>query len=192
MIQKIIEYVNSKVKELNSFAIINGLCEYITIAKPDGEVMKFPALYKTGDQLVQVTNYDFRSGVVLHVRNGDTTIDSLESPRANKEFLQYVTPLRLVAIAKRSVTGADNNYSHEQLANNLLHKVENKTINSLKSVLSLSKIDAVVTAVSTDSENIDRIFENIEIKFRHDLSIVLIDYEIRCHGYKECFNNYTC
>jgi hypothetical protein len=191
MIEGVITHLNLQVAELNCFAQISGLCEWATEAKADSEDMKFPVIYKGKDNLRFITTFDFRSGAFFHMKESNTDIEQLESPRVEDDYLKYTTHLKAYAIIRRSLID-DSEYSHEKLANNIVHTLNDSNINSLKASIGVNRVNVFVTGYSTDSAEINDIFQNIEIQWRHDLTIVVIDYDIILEGYQQCFTNYTC
>lgn len=191
MIEDVIEHLNTNISTLNCFAQISGLCEWATEAKAEGEEMKYPVIYKGKDSLRFITTFDFRNGAFFHIKNGQTDIENLESPRVENDYLQYTTPMKAYAIIRRSVID-DTEYSHEKLANNIIHQINAKNINSLKALIGVNKVDVFVTDYSTDKEEISDVFQNVEIQFRHDLTLVSVEYNIILQGYAQCFQNYTC
>jgi len=191
MIEGVITHLNTQVAELNCFAQISGLCEWAAEVKEDGNEMRYPVIYKGKDNLRFITTFDFRSGAFFHMKEGNTTIEQLESPRVAEDYLKYTTNLKAYAIIRRSLID-DSEYSHEKLANNLVHTLNDSNINSLKASIGVNRVNVFVQEYSTDSAEINDIFQGVEIQFRHDLTIVVIDYDIILEGYQQCFNNYTC
>lgn len=191
MIQDVISYLNNQVKELNCFATISGLCEMTTEKKEDETEMIFPVIYKGKDNLKAVTDFEYRSGLFFHIKNGDTNIEDLDSPRAEYNYLRYTTPLRAYGIIRRSIID-DSEYTHEKLAVNITHAINDKNINSLKATIGVNKIDVKVNNWSTNREEIEGIFQNVEFEFRHNLSLIVVEYDIILEGYQQCFTNYSC
>lgn len=191
MLSQIISNRNLEIETLNLFKEVKGLCNFIGQTKEDGTVQTFPAIYVGNDSYKFVTQFDFRSGVLFHVQNESLSIEVLDSSlRANNDLLQYTYPMQCIAIVgKKKLT--DTNYTPEEVGLNILHKLRGG-INSLRPTLNLNKINVEVGKVNNDTSEIDRIFENVELKFRHELALVVIDYNIVLEGYDECFINYTC
>lgn len=192
MLAEVIENRNTQISGLNLFREVRGLCEYIEKPKADGELMTFPALYEGNDALKFVTSYDFRNGVCFHVMNGQITNELLDTGlRANNDLIRVTYPLQLIAIHRRSIID-DTNYTPEKLGQNLLHILRDRSINSLRATLDLNRIGVEVGSIDTDKARIDDVFQNVDIKFKHELMIVVIEYNIILEGYDNCFTQYTC
>lgn len=190
MIQAVIEHINTNINTLK-FGQVSGLCEMTQEVNADGQEKQYPVIYKGKDSLRFITVFDFRSGAFWHMKEGDTDIENLESPRAEYEYLRYTTHMSAYAIIRRSMID-DTEYSHEKMANNIVHQINEKNVNSLKSTIGVNKVNVIVTGYSTDAGQIDEIFQNVEIQWRHDLTLVVVNYDIILEGYQQCFTNYSC
>lgn len=191
MLAEVISNRNTAISALNLFKEVKGLCQYIQQTKDDGSVQTFPAIYEGKDSFKFVTQYDFRNGVMFHIQREAVSIELLETGmRANNDLLRYNYPMQCICITSKSKID-DSGYTAEKVGwnvNNLL----NGRINSLRSTLGLNRVEVQTESIDTDSGKIDEIFQNIELKFRHDLALTVIDYTVILDGYQECFNAYTC
>jgi hypothetical protein len=98
--------------------------------------------------------------------------------------------MQCIAIVGKSKIN-DTAYTPEEIGLNIIHKLRGN-INSLRTTLNLNAINVEVGTINTDSKEIDNIFQNVELKFRHDLALVVIDYNVILDGYDNCFETYTC
>lgn len=191
MLGAVISNRNSAIEALNLFREVKALCEYIEKPKQDGEVMTFPALYSGNDTLKFITSYDFRNGLLFHVQTGATEEELLDTGlRANNDLLRYTYPMECVCIHRKSIID-DTAYTPEKLGRNVANVLRG-SINSLRPTLNLNRISVEVTGVDTDSRRIDDIFQNVDIKFKHELALVIITYNVVLEGYQSCFEQYTC
>jgi|LakMenEpi03Aug12_release.lakeMendotaPanAssembly.Ray.scaffolds.fasta_scaffold923354_1 hypothetical protein len=192
MLKDVIDNRNIEIATLNLFKEVKGLCDFIGQTKDDGTVQTFPAIYTGKDSYKFVTQYDFRSGVLFHVQTESTNIEVLleQGLRANNDLLRMTYPMQCIAIVGKSKIN-DTAYTPEEIGLNIIHKLRGN-INSLRTTLNLNAINVEVGTINTDSKEIDNIFQNVELKFRHDLALVVIDYNVILDGYDNCFETYTC
>lgn len=194
MIDKVITYINTQISDLNIFKDVKGLCEFVEqeeSSEYSTTIIKFPAYYNGKGQLLNVTDYDFRNGVIFHLKNGDVTSEQLESMRSETKFLKYTFPIKLVCMHLKQ-TIDDSAYTPDKFGLNLMSKVNQLSINPLRSILKANKIYVNANSYTTDKDALDDIFQNVEIVFRQELVIVTLDYQIFVEAYQKCFNPYTC
>lgn len=191
MLEEVISNRNTAITALNLFREVKGLCKFIGKSKEDGTVMTFPAIYEGNDSLKFVTQYDFRNGVLFHVQREAVSIERLDTGmRANNDLLRYNYPMQCIAIiGAKSID--DSNYTPDKLGWNVSNLLSGN-INSLRATLGLNRIDLQLEGVNTESNQIDEIFSNVEIKFKHELVLITVDYTVILDGYQDCFTTYTC
>ena len=191
MLEEVITNRNAALTTLNLFKEVKGLCKFIGKSKEDGTVMTFPAIYEGNDSLKFVTQYDFRNGVLFHVQREAVSIERLDTGlRANNDLLRYNYPMQCIAIVGAKKID-DNNYTPDKLGWNLSNKI-NGRINSLRLTLGLNAVNVDVENINTEDNQVDEIFTNVELKFKHELVIATIDYSVLLDGYQDCFTPYTC
>lgn len=186
MIENVIDYLNTKLLGLNVFKEVKGLCELII-----EDERTYPAIYQGKDNLRFVTSYDYRNGLVFHIKNGHATITELERVIASSSYKEYSHPVRAVLIHGRGIY-EDNNYSQEKIASNVVNAINKRSIPSLRAVIGVDRVSVQVNGYSTDKADLQQYFQGIELDIRHDLDVVIVDYNIILRANQSCFDNYGC
>lgn len=191
MIESVVDYLNTQIQTLNVFKEVHGVAQRVDERNSGDDLIRsYPAIYSGKDSLKFVTNYDFRSGVLWHQRNGEVGIEQLERIIATSANIQQTHPMRLYAIHRKAYN--DTQYSADEILANLIHKVNQRNINSLRTSLALNRIVVEVTGTVTGVQLLDEVFTNVDIKFKHELDIMAITYNIILQGNQNCFINYNC
>jgi len=186
MIEKVIDYLNLQLNGLNVFKEVKGLCEII-----NEDERTYPAIYHGKDNLRFITSYDFRNGLVFHIKNGQASITELERVIASSSYKEYSHPIRSILIHGRGIYD-DNNYSQEKIASNVVNAINKRSIPSLRPIIGVDRVSVQVNGYSTDKADINQYFQGIELDIRHDLDVVLVDYNIILRANQSCFDNYGC
>jgi len=186
MIEKVIDYLNLQLNGLNVFKEVKGLCEII-----NEDERTYPAIYQGKDNLRFITSYDFRNGLVFHIKNGQASITELERVIASSSYKEYSHPIRSILIHGRGIYD-DNNYSQEKIASNVVNAINKRSIPSLRPIIGVDRVSVQVNGYSTDKADINQYFQGIELDIRHDLDVVLVDYNIILRANQSCFDNYGC
>jgi len=186
MIEKVIDYLNLQLNSLNVFKEVKGLCEIVT-----EDQRTYPAIYQGKDNLRFITSYDFRNGLVFHIKNGQASITELDRVIASSSYKEYSHPIRAILIHGRGIYD-DNNYSQEKIASNVVNAINKRSIPSLRPIIGVDRVSVQVNGYSTDKNDINQYFEGIELNIRHDLDVVLVDYSIILRANQSCFENYGC
>lgn len=186
MIEAVISYINTNLTNLNIFKEVKGLTELIT-----EDDKTFPAIYTGKDNLRFITSYDFRNGLIFHLKNGTASMEDLDRVISSSAYRQYSHPMRAVMIHGRNIY-QDNNYSQEYVANNIVNAINRRSIPSLRPVIGVDRVAVNVTNYSTNKEDLAGIFENVDLGLRHDLDAVIVDYNIVLRANQKCFDNYNC
>lgn len=186
MIEKVIDYLNLQLNGLNVFKEVKGLCEII-----NEDERTYPAIYQGKDNLRFITSYDFRNGLVFHIKNGQASITELERVIASSSYKEYSHPIRAILIHGRGIYD-DNNYSQEKIASNVVNAINKRSIPSLRPIIGVDRVSVQVNGYSTDKADINQYFQGIELDIRHDLDVVLVDYNIILRANQSCFDNYGC
>ena len=189
MIQKVVEHINSRLVAVKGFdpVRIRGLCEYIQ--EPD---RKYPGIYSGNDTVDFITSNDFKNGVIWHMKNGDFSFNDL-GKLGRHIMLEYSQPMKLYAIIRRGLY-SDTAYSADELALNIFHLVNQKTVRTLLPVMDVSKVQIKANSFSVDKDELDSVFQGVDIENlkRYDLMYCSLSYDIILTGSQECFVNYGC
>lgn len=192
MIEPVVSYINSRVENLKTFATVRGLCE--TIRETSGGVDKtYPGFYIGKDNLKHITDYDYRQGVVFHMKNGNYSTSDLERVVASKRFIELRQPMSLYAFVRRDIYSSDDAYSADELIHNLMRTVSNDNINGLRTQLRVNRVFTSAANASSDKNQIiTGLYSNVDFPQRHDLIVVRVDYTITFQGNENCFRDYGC
>ena len=186
MIGEILTYLNSRLPA-GIAQEVRPLCSMVQ----DGDRI-YPALYTGKDQLRNLTSYQWQSGFVFWLTNGDATIEQLDEVRGGKDRVGITFPLRLYWVGSRNVWLTDNQYTGMAVAMRLQQAVAVRNIPTLRTQLGLDRIRTNVTNRTFGREVLTEFLTNVDVKFPYDMEAVRLDVDLEVHGTLECITAESC
>jgi hypothetical protein len=186
MLFKIINIYLDRLKSTKYFQEVHGLAEIITETRTDNPtlVKSFPAVYKGSDSLKFVSTYDFSNGFCYFISK-EKSIEQDETKRANVMLLTEDITLTFYGVAKHTDV--------EGFVTSIQRALEIKNEKALRKLTGAVGILAFPSNVNTDKDELlDEMFENIDIKKRHDIMVVKCDITLNVSYYNKCITNDCC
>lgn len=186
MIEAILTELNSRLPA-NIAQEVRTLCTMVQ----DGE-RSYPALYTGKDQLRHVTKYQWQSGFIFWLTNGEESTELLDEVRGGKDRIGLTFPLRLYWVGSRNVWQQDTQYTGQNIALAIQKAIQVKNIASLRASLKLDRIRTTVESYLHGPEVVDEFLTNIPNPLRHDMEAVRLDVSLEVHGTLECITAASC
>lgn len=183
MIEDVIKYINTRIKELQIVSKTFGLCELI------GEELKSPAEY-CNKEFKSVADFDFFKGLVYHRIVGEVSVTDVEEEEVTGCFAMksFRVPIRSCIIIKRK-----GNYSDLMAGQTVLSAISFTNNKDLRIALGADTVAVESKTILLDKERLlSEEFDNQDIKLDYEDLFVGVEYDIIITGAASCIEKYGC
>ena len=188
MISEAIEFLSSKLIELNLFEKVYSQVELIT----NSDDKKIPAVY-ISDGKYKPIDYSANNGTAYIRKSSLITI--AESPLDSTIGCETLTilniPIRIVAYKKKSKLPFDCSYTEDILAETIISFLSNNT-KQFKSVIQAQKVELIFNSIDTDSYQVwaTETAGLLQQDVNYDIACIGIEVYIRITTNLKCLNTY--
>lgn len=186
MIEAILTELNSRLPA-NIAQEVRTLCTIVQ----EGD-RSYPALYVGNDQLRQVANYQWQSGFIFWLPNGEESTELLDEVRGGKDRIGITFPLRLYWVGSRTAWQQDSQYTGQNIALAIQKAIQARNIPTLRASLGLDRIRTTVENYKYGRDVVEEFLNGIPNPLRHDMEAVRLDVSLEVHGTLECIVAASC
>lgn len=181
---EIVDYINSKISELNLFNSTYGIAELVEV---DGKT--FPAIYKN-KSFIPVS--DFKESQVYHRLTGNISINEVDSSVNGCDIaIEKNYPMRAVFYIDREA--CYSSYENELLLSESIEKLISFSSNKpMENELKLLNVSVVAKSIILDRTLLHKNEFNMSQKIGFEKLFFAIDYSIITQGQISCQSLINC
>ena len=184
MIQESIEYIKSKLEQLNLFEKVYSQVEIVT----DADGKSFPAVYSSNGKY-EIIKYSLNNGTAYIRKDGNIVItESTEETYVGcKTYHVMVIPILIFAFKRKDKLPIDCSYSEDLLAETIYAQLTNETSDYHQSI-NAKKLKVLIQNINTNSSDVwKNETEKIEqIDVNYDIACISLTGEIQITMDSKC------